>query len=183
MSLGGAAALAAFQWRGNSAYDVNPSLLSTSTPGFAEWAAMYYNYRVMGGNLKVTMMNGHATNPVYFGIYFSNSATAVSVWSSAIAMKGQNWSRQVLLSPNNGDSKCMQTLKVYCPFTSLVGEKGMYKNDDNYQAFTTGNPSTLMYMYVYLASFDGASNVAAISPMKMEYTMYVDFFAKKPLFG
>lgn len=185
MSIGNASAnIAVLQWKANSAYDVNPVIGSTSTPGFSEWAAMYYNYRVMGGKLSITILNGDSVNPIYFGIYFTNSANGPANWTAAMGMRGNAYSKQVLLTPNNGDAKATRTLSIYCPLGKLLGEPKMYRVDDSYQSFTTGNPSVLLYMYAYVLNYNGSTVsplLPAICPIKTEYVMYVDFFAKKPL--
>lgn len=41
----------------SNAYDVDPILASTAMPGFAEWATMYEQFRVVGFRTEVTVCN------------------------------------------------------------------------------------------------------------------------------
>lgn len=175
-TLGAAAAtFASVGYRANSAFDPSTVVASPGIPGFTEWAAIYNKYRVMAVSAKAKIISLEANHPVFVGILFNNPTTVVTTWNAWLETIGQPYSRLESLSPiGTGFNKC--EMKQYCPLKNLLGDPNEYLSDATYAAATSGNPASGLSFNIFVASYDGVTNISAPSInilLTLDYYVYV----------
>lgn len=160
----------------NSAYDLSGTLGNTATPGFAEWKAFYNRYRVNMAVVKCTFSNVEDT-PCYVGVW-SNAypPSNVTNWTTLMESRGQKYSKCHLLGASNGGG-ANKTLTLIVPMARIVGNRLKQKADDRYEALMTTDPASLVYGYVWVASFDGAGVIPQVA-CRIEITQYVTVYER-----
>jgi len=168
-------------WQLNSAYSPNPSALSTSMPGFNEWAALYEKYKVMACKWTCTFVNMQP-NPIYAGMVMNSNVTTTTGWGNLLETRGNLNAKQVLLDayPAAGNK---QTISMYRKMGTLWGNRKEYLGDDNFGGNYNADPPNLIDGILWVGSFDGATAVGAINPIKVELEMWVKFYNKKIVFN
>lgn len=159
----------------NAAYDVNDAVLSTTMPGFNEYAPMYSAYQVIATKIRATfwVTLSHAV-PMNVGIAMVRLPLTVGTSDEAnIRFRGNPNAITSMLIPGQ-----RKTLTLYRRIGSqLLGNATQYRGDQSYSSSTGGQPANLFYGYV--AAFPVNTNVTPPSAsiyVKTEVTMYIRFF-------
>jgi hypothetical protein len=166
----------AVRYRPTAAFDVDPLLASTATPGFAEFAAFYNTYRVTASNARIVMSQRSSESlvgvlaPVLFDPGASPTYNTIASWSST------PFSKHMQIPPIGGDSitlaQSMSTEKIH-------GTDMVYY-DNNFAATVTGIPGNNWYWVVgILASPAPAANT--VVNVMVDIEMGVEFYDRKAL--
>lgn len=178
----------------NSPYDVNNSILSSTVPGFKEWANIYQRYRVMAAKISTEISVGYeppdagssATNigNLVCGVYIPPVNTvAPGGWSDYMSLRGEPYSKQAILQPHGG-SRDLIRMKVYANIGKLFGNRRQVLSDDNFDSDVSHNPSYVMSGFVYVMNSVDSElpypNV--IARARTEVTMYIKFYQRRQQF-
>lgn len=154
----------------NCAYDVDPTVGSTETLGFDEYAALYSYYRVIGYKYKITF----AAN--------TNYPTMVYVTNTNMAVPGTNFS---LYTTN---PYCKSTLaSLYGAKPTVFGGKIMMSHltgsnacetADTYRALTTGVPSDKVFLDIAAEQLQGSTLEPGVG-YDLQITMFIRFYSRE----
>lgn len=159
------------RWNPNAAYDVDPTLGSTSTPGFSEEAALYSHYRVVSSFVNFTFTNK------------STSAGMVYVtWSNGDP--GTTASNVFPSNPNTisrgfaplGTTGAQKKIHSRMNFASLLGQNVIDTSQD-FQAAVNAVPTDLFW--VAIGAFPNSGNFSANVEIYGLITMHIRFFSRK----
>jgi hypothetical protein len=172
----GAAGTGAFQfYRLNSAYDVDTSVGSTSTPGFAEWSTFFTNYRVWRTRVRI---EGNVNNLTQGGIGTVSlipNPLQPTLPSSAVSWPVQYGAiHQTVNNLNSGGHNLIVLDKQFSLPTVFRITPSQYKNEFDFSATTTTNPTRQAYVAVAMKSYDSGT-VAGFS-YQIYVSMEVEFF-------
>jgi len=171
--INGAAGAISVRFTPNAAYDVDPLLGSTSTPGFAEWAALYGYYRVVKVGYECEFSNLELTNPVLCYTHLSNTDGGLTLSPVVI---GNALSKYSLCAVQNGGKSTIRLSDVQTVATILGSDN--VENDDNYRALTNGVPADLVWLNVGCSSMTGANLATGVSVFTV-ITMKIRFYDRK----
>jgi len=88
----------------SNAFDVDPTVGSTSCPGFSEYALLYKMYRVQSARIKITMSNAEAF-PVLMYLSPANADPGANyVIATAQTFMGQPTCRRKMIAGNSGNN-------------------------------------------------------------------------------
>lgn len=163
------------RWTPNAAYDVDPVLGSTSTPGFAEWSGLYTYYRVVKYKVHMNFVNLDNLGVALFT--YNTNVDPGTAGSSGAQYAQSSFGRTYDLAPfYSGGGKVVlnQTLSV----ARILGMPVMQA--DSFRSLTTSTPSDLVYFGFTILSSSGANFTNGI-----QYSGYIEmdtiFFARKEL--
>jgi hypothetical protein len=124
----------------NGAYDVDPVLGSTSTPGFAEYAALYTYYRVQKFRVHVTVSNlDNLSISLYSVVSNTDPGTAgTNYYDYAQSAMGKTFELAPFYS-GRGTATINQTVSV----PKLLGMSTAQA--DSFRSVTTSIPTDLVY--------------------------------------
>lgn len=159
----GAASSVAKVWNPNAAFDVDPVLGSTDTPGFAEWAAFYSYYRVIGYTIDLQTTNRDADAVAVFVI---NSDTDPGTGGSTYMDKACNPHCAKHLHQQFAGGQTW-TFKKHYPVAAITGTSTV-ETDDTYRALTSGVPADLVWFGLGVQS-PGAANLT----FGIAYVLYI----------
>lgn len=178
LTIAAGAAGVARRWQPSGAYDIDPLLGSTATPGFAEFAAFYDQYRVTVSRIRVEISNT-STTPCQATVVPLNADPGASPTLNTI----QSW-------PNQSYAKVVQVpgigappVRMDCEMSTekIFGSKQVYF-DDNFMSLTNTVPTNNWFWAVGLAT-----NAFVGSATTYDVAIYIDigceFFARKQLFN
>lgn len=171
----GAAIYAAKRFTPNSAYDVDPTVGSTSTPGFAEYAALYTYYRVTHYTVNVAFSNLDTTST---GLYICNTNTDPGTGGANYYDYAQNalGTTATLGSVNGGNNTFRYRRRI--DVARILGMTPAQA--DSFRATTTSSPSDLVYW-----GFGLRSNTATVLTHGAAYNGYIEvsvrFYARQEL--
>jgi hypothetical protein len=165
------------RFRPSAAYDVDPLLASTATPGFSELAALYSNYRVTVSKCEISIVSSSSSLGVQLCVIpltddpgASPSGTTVNSWPD------QPYAKQKLCglagSPAIRVVNEMTTEKIF-------GSQEVY-TDDTYESATNSTPLRNWYWAISVAT--GSIPTTAITcTMVFKITMGLEFYRRKEL--
>ncbi len=161
----------------NAAYDVDPSLGSTETYGFDEYAALYTYYRVISYSYHIQVSNASTTTPV--NIYVMNTNTDPTLAGTNFSLYSTNpysQTRQLAKSPASSSST---QFRGHHQVAKILGS-GVVETDDNFRSLTTGIPSDLTWLTmavenVAVTGGDANVNLSYI----IDVTMNVRFYGRE----
>lgn len=142
----------------NGAYDVDPVLGSTSTPGFAEWAALYTYYRVTKIKLQVTFSNLDNLGVSLYSV-FSNTdpgTAGTNYFNYAQSAFGRTFELAPFYS-GRGTVTLRQTIDL----EKLLGMS--MQQADSFRSVTTSIPTDLVYWGFGIFSNAGTNFANGIS--------------------
>jgi len=158
----------------NGAYDVDPILGSTNTPGFAEMAILYSYYRVIKVGYRLEICNNE-TFPVRVYSVLQNTDPGTV---GNLQFPGNPMAKSFLLSAKGGMDRTV--LSDTKQVATVAGARGV-EFEDNYRAVVTANPLDLIYLGI-----GGNSIGIAFLPNGVTTTgtikMWVRFYGSKALF-
>jgi hypothetical protein len=164
-----------FRWQPSAAYDVDPNIGSTATPGFAEFAAFYNNYRVTASNCRISVTNPSTVLGVILVVLpLTSDPGALAPAAQANAWPDNPYAKQKMIgllgSPPGVVSNSMSTEKI-------VGSTNVYV-DDTYASLTNGVPANNWYWGCGLLV--GSAVTATISyTVNYRIEMGVEFYDRK----
>jgi len=139
-TLAGAVTAVSKRWQPNAAYDVDPVLGSTSTPGFAEYAALYTYYRVQSFKVHVKFSNlDNLSVALYSVVSNTDPGTGgTNYYDYAQSAFGRTYELAPFYS-GTGSVTHRQSVNI----SKLIGMP--VTQADSFRAVTTGNPSDLVF--------------------------------------
>lgn len=143
----------------NSAYDVDPSVGSTETLGFDEYAQMYSYYRVISYSYECTVINP-GDRPIMFSVINSNTdATTAGTNYTLYSTNPHCQSKLVstIGSPN------IHTFRKSIKISTMLGSPAP-EIADSFRSLTSGNPSDLTWFTIAGENIGGS-----------DITFYYDF--------
>lgn len=162
-----------------SAYDVNPLIGTTAMPGYLELSALYNQYRVHKISVYVQACNMH-TSPIVFSVWPSfetNSHNALTN-TQIIEFGGAYRGFRLVVSPEGGVDK-IRVRRSY-RLSDLVGNDS-WKDDSNYTATVTSNPTTMWNVNFGIAATVGTLTTGGGIQGVFGVTLEVEFFDRKTL--
>jgi hypothetical protein len=172
----GAAGAGAFRYlRLNSAYDVDTTLGSTSTPGFAEWSAFYNNYRVWSTAVSAEVtVSGGGTGAVATVALVPNALQATLPTNPVIwPVQPQSLHRNILAATSGGHNKA--TFRKRYDIASLFRvTRSQFSNDFDFTATTSANPARQAYLAFTV--YGNASSSAFAAVYQVYVSMEIEFF-------
>jgi hypothetical protein len=167
-----ATALGVAEFQPNSAYDVDPSLGSTETYGFDEYAALYSYYRVIAYEYEVTVVPGvNYASPLM--CYLINSNTRPSSSGTRYDLYSTNpYCQSDLIQPSLGKAVFRGRVDI----SKLLGSLSI-ETDDNYRSLTTGSPTDLVWLAVAAETASGSVGISFAYDVKL--VMHVRFYGRE----
>jgi hypothetical protein len=157
----------------NAAYDVDPVLGSTSTPGFAEYAALYTYYRVHSYTIKIKFSN---LDNLGISLYIVHSNTDPGTGGTNYHNYAQSaFGKTFELAPfysGTGSVTVRQTIQVH----KLLGMPILQA--DSFRSVTTSIPSDLVYMGFGIYSNAGTNFSNGVS-FTGTITMHTRFYSRQ----
>jgi len=167
--LGGVAAI---RYRPTAVFDVDPVLGSTSVPGFAELAALFFNYRTFMSRIRVRVVSGVAPTsvvviPLNADPTGAPSGLTVQSWTS-------NSFAQYKLVPAQGGP--MTNFEISMSTEKIFGSK-MVLFDDNFASSVTTIPVNNWFWAI--GGINAAGGLATTCTLSVEIDMGVEFFTRR----
>jgi len=159
------------RWTVNAAYDVDPVLGSTSTPGFAEWAAFYKFYRVIAYTADVQFGNLDAGPRA---VYIINANDDPGTSASGFIDRPSNEFNEVHYAGHVYCDRHRVTRHYQC---SKIAGTGAVETDDSYAALASTVPNNKIYFGVGVHSLDGTNLANGVSFI-IYLTMTIRFYER-----
>jgi hypothetical protein len=151
-TIAAAATVISKRYTPNGAYDVDPVLGSTATPGFAEYAALYSYYRVSHYNLNITFTN---LDNLSVALYTVNTNTDPGTAGTNYYLYAQSaLGRTMELAPfysGKGTARLRQRVDV----SKILGMTPAQA--DSFRSVTTSIPTDLVYFGFGIKSVAGTN--------------------------
>jgi len=162
-------------FRPTAAYDVDPTLGSTVTPGFQEWAAFYGSYRVLSSRIVIRATNPSNAVPVSVCIVptnvFAGSSPSANYTNALKEQAYNKWKMIGLVgSPPITLSNQMTSEKIF-------GTKAVIF-DDNFSALTNAIPANNWFWTIGLTA---PSTVSQLIYLDISVIIDVEFFNRVTL--
>lgn len=171
-SLGsGVSGFAAKSFQTNCAFDVDPSVGSTETYGFDEYAALYTYYRVTGYSYHLTIIN-QTTVPILAYALNTNVDPSTLGTNYSLYSTNPHCSSKLIsnVSPNSHTFRGRMSVK------RLVGASEVLV-DDTYRALTTANPTDKVWLGIAVEAIGGTGVVYSTFDLKL--IMHVRFYSRE----
>lgn len=150
-----AAPLVTKKFHSNGAYDVDPSLGSTETYGFDEYAALYSYYRVIGYSYVITIVNDLDVDCM---AYVLNTNTDPTLAGSRFDLYSTNpHCKSMLISQKSPN---MHTFRGHHRISQITGTPNA-ETADSFRALTTGLPSDLTWITLGAEFVDGTEAIVS----------------------
>jgi hypothetical protein len=156
------------RWNPNSAYTPETGGGSGSTPGYADWAALYGYYRVVAYNYKITIMNNEAFPVIVYVVNSNNDPTT----SNNSTLASNPLSQTFALSAKGGQDRCEFT--KHLRISEVVGSDAV-EFDDIYASLINTSPADITWMGIGVQSI-GGSNVTNGISVRLELVQYTRFY-------
>jgi hypothetical protein len=157
------------RWNPNSAYTPETGGGSGATPGYADWAALYGYYRVVGYSYQFTASNNETFPVIVYTVNSNNDPTTSQ--NATLATNRNSFTKQ--LSAKGGmDSWTFRSPYYSIPY--IVGSPSP-KFDDLYAALVNASPSDLTWMGIGAQSVGGANITNGIS-VSVQLNQFVVFY-------
>jgi len=158
----------------NGIYDVDPSLGSTSTAGFAELAALWGSFRVHKTRVKVDF-NNNDTQPYIVAVGFATQQShTVNSWNSSTY--GNDYIKTFTVSGKGGQDR--KQFRATQDLAAVIGDRDYYFSDVSYVGTAGSNPtSEVSFLLGTAAAASGTNGVFAY----VELTFFVEFFNRLKL--
>jgi hypothetical protein len=180
LQLNNPASYSSHEFKGNSAYDPDPSLFSGGLLGYDEYAALYYKYRVISCHINATfqLLDGITTiayitaSPVSLGNDINNA--------SANQLLENGWTKSCELTPSSvGGSSTQHTLQMTYHGKKVFGARE-YFYDRDYASDVTTNPINTFYIEIGIFDALGTNAFSNGAVVKLTITYDIDFFTRRP---
>ncbi len=168
----GAAPIASMQLNPNAAYDVDPTLGSTETYGFDEYAALYSYYRVVGYSYDIVLSSNFAY-PIMAYVMNTNTTlpgTNYSLYST------NPYCHSHLLAPISG-APTQKRFRGYVAVSKLTGTPSV-ETADSFRSTTTAVPADLVWLTIAGEALIATDFTNALS-YDVKVIMDVRFFSRE----
>lgn len=166
----GAGGTASKGFHTNGAYDVDPSLSSTETYGFDEYAALYTYYRVIGYSYEVTIVN-QSTDPV-MGYVLNTNYDPTVAGSSFYLYSTNPHCKSKLISP---ESPNVHTFRGKHSIAQITGTPAV-ETADTFRALVNAIPADLTWLTVAVEAVGGATVTTTVD---FKLIMHVRFYSRE----
>lgn len=166
------------RYRPTSAFDVDPLLGSTATPGFSEWAAFYSNYRVTSSRAQFRFNNTSTVQGAMCVLVPLNVDPGASPGVATINTYIENPYCKVKTMGLSGSPSV--TLTSSMSTEKIFGSKMVYF-DDNFQSLVTTNPTNNWYWAVGVLSPLAPVGSPQLINVYIDIEMGIEFFSRKIL--
>jgi len=166
---------ASHQLRINAPFNVDATLGTQNSAGFAEWATLYQKYRVHRVELRASFVNNDAV-PTFCAIQMST----VSYATNGLTM--QFWQNDFTKWGPLGQSTGNDYAKVMTldqTLERIVGDAAV-KTDDDYAAAVTTVPTLFVYANVAIDTGVTAITMTNGALCRVELIMHTYFFNRAP---
>jgi len=174
-----ASGAAAYRFATNGTYDVDPAIGSTSTPGFAELAALYYYFRPYAYQVFLTMSNGEVF-PLSYTLIHANADPGSSFGTPYTLGSGNAFGASGVLGSLGSAPTHYRSRKIRV--AELVGGVDP-ETGDNWHGGSAANPTDLIYFGVGVQSLTVANVFTATGGVtfNIRIRMWVRFYDRKNL--
>jgi len=157
-----------------AAFDVDPDLGSTSTSGFAEWAAIFQFYRVSKFRVDVMIANKEA---FFLLVNTLASNTTLTDSSNLALLMGSKHFYQTQISSASSGMPLTRFRRTY-DVCNVVGSRSpLY--DDNYASTTAAVPSNNIFWAIQI--FSPTAVLVAGAVITVRISMLCEFYESKNL--
>lgn len=166
--------LAMVRFTPNGTFDVDPTLGSTTTPGFTEWAAFYNYYRVIKVAYDIEVANNE-TFPLRVYTILTNTDPGTI---GNPQFSGNPLAKTALISGKGGMDRCR--LRDLKQVSQVVGSQAP-ETEDNFRAAVTTNPVDVIHLGIGCFNPGSAfvpNGVAVVGVIRM----FIRFYDPKTLF-
>lgn len=169
--------VASARYRPSSAFDVDPLLGSTSTPGFAELAAFYSNYRTTSSRCRIVANNASAQQGALITLTPLNVDPGVSPSVAVI----NSWIEQPYAKSKICGTAGSPAVTIVSEMSTekIFGSKMVYL-DDNFQSLVTTSPVNNWYWAISATTPIGPSSTQTVNVL-IDIELGVEFFSRKAL--
>ncbi len=169
---------AARRWRPSNPYDIDPTIGSTPTAGFSEWAAIYASFRTISASAKFTAVSpsntvglSMALLPLNIDPTSSPTDATVAEWPSNPYSKSKMMGLQG--APPTTLSSRMTTEKIF--------GSAMVRFDDNFSGLTSGTGPVNNWFFAFGVIADSAVAANVVVPYENHFVIRVEFFDRRVL--
>jgi len=167
-----------YRFRMNSAFDVDPILLSSPTIGHVEWSTFYQYYRVKACRFKVWFTNLEPLIP-FMCIVCPTNVDLGSNYTPLESLQGNAYCQRKAISVSGGQDRAI--LQGYINMTKFVGSNQV-NYDDNYAAAVTASPVNQIYLNVGVQTMGvGPMTDFGGVAVNIELTLYTEYYERKDL--
>jgi len=157
----------------NAAYDVDPTVGSTETLGFDEYAALYSYYRVIGYSYEFTVINT-TEYPILFSVVNSNldastQGTNYSLYSTNPYCKSK-------LCPPLYNTGNTHTFRGSHTCAQITGTPSV-ETADSFRSVTSGLPTDLTWITIAGENVGGGTDINFVYDFKI--IMHVRFYGRE----
>jgi hypothetical protein len=162
-------------YRLNSAYDVDTSVGSTSTPGFAEWSSFFTNYRVWKTRVRVEgVVSGAGSGSINTCCLVPNPLQA-TLPSTPVRWPVQFGTvHQTVPLVSSGGNNLVVLDKQYSLPSVFRISRSQYRDEFDFTATTSSNPTRQAYVAVTVQA--AQSSTPAVFAFQIYVSMDVEFF-------
>lgn len=161
-------------YRLNSLYDVDTTVGSTATPGFAEWGQFFYNYRIWRTrfHLEVTTSGGSSGSVTQVSLvpYFS---TTLPASTASWAVQPGTVSKMVARSTDGGKN-VVSFDRHYDLAKVLRITKRQYQVDMDFTGTVASNPTRQVYLAITGLGIGSTTAIAVTGVLRVAFE--VEFF-------
>jgi len=174
-----AAGSAAYRYQTNGTYDVDPAIGSSSTPGFAELATLYYYYRPYAYQVFLSMSNGEVF-PLSYTLVHTNADPGSSFGTAYTLGSGNAFGASGVLGTAGSPPTHYRSRKIRV--AELVGGVDP-ETGDNWHGASAANPTDLIYFGLGVQSLTVANVFTANGGVtfNVRIRMWVRFYDRKNL--
>jgi len=163
------------RFKPTASYDVDPTLGSTSTAGFAEMAAVFQYYRVERYRYVIRVAN-RETFPLQVVVMDSNTDPGTGVITPFIG--NANTKFKMISGTQGGPNMC--SFRGKHTVAQIVGSSEV-EFDDNFASLTNTVPVNVVWTTVGIDSGIGANTLNNGALVTIEIWMHVRFYERKNL--
>ncbi len=156
-------------------FDVDPTLGSSSTPGFAEWASLYRFYRLLSSSIQVTFLS-QETFPVFAAVIPLNSDPGAN-FNNGPSLFGNPKTRVAALATSGHTPS---SISIGDTTTASIAGAANTNVLDFYTSAVTTGPTNNWWWGIFLAP---TANLVNGVGYHFQIKMTVDFLERQNLIG
>lgn len=161
-------------YRLNGPYDVDPTLGSTSTPGFAEMAAIFVSCRVWSARVRVdATVTGGSTGSLANVILYPNSVNTFVGSAGSWLVAPYSIHKAVRADGTGGQNLVTLTKSYDLPSVARI-TKAQYQNEADYSSTVTSTPIKQFYCAVAITGIGSSTVLTCNATVWIQ--MDVEFF-------
>jgi hypothetical protein len=164
------------RYRPSGAFDVDPLLGSTATPGFAEWASIYASYRVVQSTALIQFSQTGSQPVTAILVPLNADPGATPSFVTVSSWVGNPYQKSSLL-PNIGGP--LTSLSMTMSTEKIFGSKMVYF-DDNFSSLVTAVPANNWWWALGIIISPAATVVFNVN-VYIKIAIDIEFFDRKVL--